>query len=459
MLGSLRSKLVLSHFVVILLAFLLTALIASIPIRRVQEARLRTSLVLSSEAVARQIDLTRVLTQGGDLVRNATQIEFAQRAAFAEQQRSGNRILVVNEDGRVLVDSSPGRSLEDETLPSLVPAIEQLNLRVGNSAPPPRLAGRLALVAETYSVSAGELQDRRVMVATTSANASQDMTDLYVVAWSSRRAAPLVDDFVRPLAFASIVALGVSVVIGLLISRSVTGPLRRLTTKVEGINSTGLDERVAMEHGEEVGTLVMAFNHMLDRLAMTYESQRDLLANIAHELRTPLTSIQGYSHALRDDVIRDPVARDDALQTITDEARRMTELVEQILQLSRLESGQLPVNFTEVELGAVLSAIERQFSPLVAERGIRLLVDRDSSIRCVADQELLTQALSNLTSNAIRHTESGGTVEIRVGRISGPSRTARIRIVVKDTGKGMSEAELERIFARFYRSGDEICAK
>ncbi len=453
MLGSLRSRLVLSHFIVILMAFLLTAIIASVPIRRVQEARLRNSLVLSSESVARQIDLTRTLTQDADLVRNSTQIEFAQRAASAEQQRSGNRILIVNQDGRVIVDSSPTRSYEGETIPTLVPAIDQLSIHVGNKPPPARLGARIALVVETYSVPAGELDGRRLTVAATGASASPELANLYFVAWAPRRAAPLIDDFVRPLAIASIVALGVSVVIGLLISRSITGPLQRLTTSVDEINSAGLDERIKMESGDEVGTLVSAFNQMLDRLASTYDSQRELLANIAHELRTPLTSIQGYTHALRDDVIHDADARQDALQTIADEARRMTELVEQILQLSRLESGQLPVRFTETVIGEVLSTLERQFALLVAEQGVRLSVDRESELRCVVDPELLTQALGNLINNAVRHTGDGGVVEVRATRISSPSRPAAIRIVVTDTGEGMSETELEHIFGRFYRSG------
>ena len=150
-----------------------------------------------------------------------------------------------------------------------------------------------------------------------------------------------------PLALASIAGLAVSIVIGLLISRTVARPLGELTASVASLGPSDLDRRLDLDARGEVGTLVAAFNHMLDRLASTYRSQRELLANIAHELRTPLTSIQGYAQALRDGVISDESARDDALHTITDEARRMTDLVEQILQLSRLESGQLPTEYPE----------------------------------------------------------------------------------------------------------------
>lgn len=240
--------------------------------------------------------------------------------------------------------------------------------------------------------------------------------------------------------------------LGILIARTVANPLRDLTNSVGSISATDLNQRVNVDTGGEVGTLVAAFNHMLDRLASTYQSQRDLLANIAHELRTPLTSIQGYAQALKDDVIKDDAARVDALHTITEEARRMTELVEQIMQLSRLESGQLPASFVEADVDALLTRLDRRFAPLADQRGVALTVNADSGVRCVLDEELLLQALGNLTGNAIRHTEPGGTVEIRASRVAAPTRKPRLQITVRDSGEGISEVELERIFDRFYRA-------
>ena len=123
MLRSLRSKLVLSHFLVILAAFLLTALIASVPIRRVQEARLRTSLALSGETVARQIDLARTVTNANDPGSDTNQVDFAQRALSTEARRSGNRLLLLDRNGRVVLDSEPDSSMVGEHLPSLGRAI------------------------------------------------------------------------------------------------------------------------------------------------------------------------------------------------------------------------------------------------------------------------------------------------------------------------------------------------
>ena len=454
MLSSLRSKLVLSHFLVILAAFLLTALIASVPIRRVQEARLQTSLALSSETAARQIDLARFVASDSDLGTDSNQIDLAQRVLTSEQQRSENRLLLLDSNGRVILDSEPGSSLLNQNIPSLVLAIDRLTQRIGTRPPPGRATARVAMVLETHSIPAGTLEGRDVTLAATGATALQDRTNIYVAAVAPRRSAPLIDDFVRPLALASIAGLAVSIVIGLLISRTVTRPLRQLTDSVGSLGASDLDARVNVDAKGEVGTLVAAFNDMLDRLASTYTSQRELLANIAHELRTPLTSIRGYAQALRDGVISGESARNEALGTITDEARRMTELVEQILQLSRLESGQLPTAFRDVEVGQLLARIERQFSPIATDRGVELTVDTSSALRHTLDEALILQALGNLMSNAIRHTPSGGSVEARAARVSTTGREPVLRFTVRDTGQGMSDAELERVFDRFYRAGD-----
>ncbi|CAN5621105.1 hypothetical protein BH23CHL2_BH23CHL2_09650 [soil metagenome] len=159
MFGSLRSKFVLSHFIVILVAFILTAAIASVPIRRAQEARLRKSLVLSSESVARQLDLSRTLAPASDLAGDANKIEFAQRLIDSERRRSGNCTLILNEDGVVVLDSDSTDSLVNQSEQLLASAIDQLARQIGTNPTPRRVVTRVALVLDTYSISAGKLDD------------------------------------------------------------------------------------------------------------------------------------------------------------------------------------------------------------------------------------------------------------------------------------------------------------
>jgi signal transduction histidine kinase len=198
---------------------------------------------------------------------------------------------------------------------------------------------------------------------------------------------------------------------------------------------------------------------MLDRLASTHQSQRDLLANIAHELRTPLTSVQGYAQALQDGVITRPPDRDKALVAISEESARMGSLVEQILQLSRLESGQLPLILQTVQIDELLAQVRRQFAQVALDRDVDFAVNAATDLTLRADPELLVQALGNLVSNAIRHTPQGGTVEIRATRIASASRPPGIRITVADTGVGIEQEQLERLFERFYRGGDQSTSR
>ncbi len=459
MFRSLRSKLVLSHLLVILMAFFLTVAIASVPIRRAQATRVQTGLALSAESVARQIDLTRQLGRDGELVQDSTQMDFTRRMVDAERRRSGNRILVIDASGTVMLDSSPARSLEGETFPQFARSIERISQQIGPSPLGLRLAARVALSLETYSVAGGQIDDRNSVVAGSAATSLRDRTNFYAVAIAPRSAAPIIDDIIRPLAFAALIGAAISILVALLLARIATRPLRELTRTATGITAGDLDRRVEMQEGGEVGTLVSAFNAMLDRLASTYQSQRDLLANIAHELRTPLTSVQGYAQALRDGVITRPEERENALVAITEETLRMTSLVEQILQLSRLESGQLPLMLQTVRIGDLFAQLGRQFDHVASERDVELSIDPSDDLELQADPELLVQAIGNLTSNAIRHTPAGGKVEVRATRIASADRPPGIRITVTDTGEGIEQEQLERLFERFYRGGDHALSR
>jgi signal transduction histidine kinase len=178
-----------------------------------------------------------------------------------------------------------------------------------------------------------------------------------------------------------------------------------------------------------------------------------LLANVAHELRTPLTSVQGYAQALRDGVLRDDQERDEALLAITEESGRMGELVNQILQLSRLESGQSELDVTSFEVADLFERLRRQFLPLAAQAQVELDFSAAPRLVLHADEGLLMQAIGNLVSNGLRHTPAGGAVNVRAVRAAGPAGAPVVRLAVTDSGAGIPEEQLDRIFERFYRGG------
>jgi signal transduction histidine kinase len=459
MLASLRSKLFLSHFLVILLAFLLAALVAVVPLRRVQTAAEEARLQLSAESVARQIDLTRQIREQLPGER-ASGERVLQAIIDAEQRQTDRRVLLAERDGTVQFDSAITNRLIGVRLPGLSLAIQRVNALAERAAVEDGDSAAIVIPREAVSVPVRSVEEFIGAVATTSNFETPPADRLYVVTLAPERRLPVFDRGIAPFVLAGGVAAIVSIPLAFLLARTISHPVTRLTRAARAIAAGDLTRRVPGRQDKgEVGTLVHAFNTMVERLEQTYESQRQLLANVAHELRTPLTSIQGYAQALRDGVLHDDAERDEALLAITEETGRMGDLVNQILQLSRLESGQSELSLSEFKALDLLERLRRQFQPLAARANVALSFDAPDELRLHADEELLLQALGNLIGNGLRHTPSGGSVTVRASVASGPAGARLVRFSVGDSGAGIPSEQLERIFERFYRGGGASAAR
>jgi YD repeat-containing protein len=266
-------------------------------------------------------------------------------------------------------------------------------------------------------------------------------------------ASPLLRGLLPSVIFSAIVGLLGAIAASMFLSQSIARPITRLTRAADAMTAGDLGQRVPGEGDSEVGRLVRSFNEMVQRLQTTYDSQRQLLANIAHELRTPLTSIQGYAQALRDGVVGAEVERDRALETIAEESERINALVIQILQLARLESGQSEPRLVQVDVADVINRIIRRHQVEAEAAGVALASDVGAGQDVVADDVLLDQAIDNLVRNAIRHTRPGGRVVIFTSSpTSEAASDSQIRIRVADTGEGIPSQEIPHIFDRFHRA-------
>ena len=181
--------------------------------------------------------------------------------------------------------------------------------------------------------------------------------------------------------------------------------------------------------------------------------RKDFVANVSHELRTPLSMLQGYSEALLDDIASTPEERKELAQIIHDESLRMGRLVQDLLDLARMESGKLDLHFREVELRTMLRRVYRKFFALSKERGLEFELDmpENDTILHSADEDRLEQVMTNLLDNAIRHTPAGGRISVKVRAVREAGRDW-MRIDVEDTGQGIPPEDLPFIFERFYKA-------
>jgi signal transduction histidine kinase len=255
-------------------------------------------------------------------------------------------------------------------------------------------------------------------------------------------------DLTPSLLLAAGLAVIVAGIVGLLFSRSIYRPLLATAAAARSVARGRFDHKVSVEGTREARELAESFNHMTDEVNRQHRALREFLANVSHDLQTPLTSINGFSQALLDGTIDNAESRQNASRIIEEESRRLLRLVEGLLDLSRMEAGQLEIVLTHVEVDELLRHLHDLFSLRAEELDVRLEVVSSNVPEVSGDIDRLEQVLANLVDNALRHTPPGGNVVLSARQES----PATVSIAVADTGLGIPEDAIPHLFDRFYRS-------
>ena len=255
----------------------------------------------------------------------------------------------------------------------------------------------------------------------------------------------------RPLFIAGGIALVLSALLAWLISRSVARPLQQVAGAAHAIALGDYDQTVPVSGPSEARRLAQDFNIMTGQVRASRDAQRDFVANVSHELKTPLTSIQGYSQAILDGTADDPETVQRSAAIVHDEAERMARMVSELLDLARIESGQIVMRQEQVELRALLENVVERFRLQAEDAGVVLTTQAADLPPLTGDGDRLAQVFINLLDNALKHTPPGGQVTVMAELLTPSSAGKAVQVTVSDNGQGIPPEDLPRVFERFYQ--------
>jgi signal transduction histidine kinase len=251
----------------------------------------------------------------------------------------------------------------------------------------------------------------------------------------------------RSLLVSGIIALVVAWFAGSLAALRLTSRIHRLETAAGRIAGGDFKQEITDPVEDELGDLATAFDRMRLRLAHLDRARREFIANASHELRTPLFSLGGFLELMADEEV-DPVVRKDFVEEMRRQVERLTRLATDLLDLTRLDAGQLAVERAEVDLAESARMVCEEFRALAESGDHALSAAVNGPAIAIADEQRVLQVARILVENATRHTPAGTKIVVAV-----TDDDASVALSVSDDGPGVPETDREHLFERFYRAG------
>ncbi len=425
---SLQTRLVLSHLLVTLVSITVLSAIAG-----------RSIFNAAREEVAHNMeDLAFALSNALELPVEAVQAGRAENSLVSNSltgllaSRPNLDYAIYWPDGTLLVDRSG--TAEKLITPGTAPEVwEAINSEIGEGE-----ISRIDDQGEEIYYVATRIQKEGEVIAILRLS-----TSLISAMSEARRSLGLL------MLTALLVAIAVSL-FGWILANNLARPIKQLTRTAETLAGGNLDARVTPSGPPELNRLAEAFNSMAFRLQDHVDELRAFVANASHELRTPLTVVKLRAEALRNGALEEPAVAEQFLSEIEIEVDRLSYMVNEMLDLSRLEAGLVSKQRSALNLGTLTSEVSEVFSIRAARAGIHLVQDIETDLPSVlGNEDQLRRLLYNLVENAIKYTPRDGHVDLQV-RASGDRKSVLLQ--VRDSGPGIAPEHLQHIFERFYRA-------
>ncbi|GHU62303.1 hypothetical protein AGMMS49983_03520 [Clostridia bacterium] len=249
------------------------------------------------------------------------------------------------------------------------------------------------------------------------------------------------------LTYVTIIAVLISILLAFYLSRMITKPLSEITARAEELASGNYGIDFPGAQYSEIIRLADTLSHTSKELAHTRTMQRDIIANVSHDLKTPLTMIRSYAEMIRDLSGDDPEKRDAHLGIVISETERLNAMIAELLDISRLQSGEITLKRTDFSLKELIDSTIEAYTSYVEQDGYKLIFVSKGEGIVHADETLIKQVLDNLVSNAVKYGGKDKTVEIRMSEING-----FVHVDVSDHGIGISRRDLQHVWERYYKS-------
>jgi signal transduction histidine kinase len=426
LINSIRIKLLVAYLILIAVCVLLatsitTGMVSHFVVPDMEEAMVDKAVLLA----------TLFPQTTGDKAPSHAQLQSLQNYVHQTAPEIRCRIRMTDANGQVLVDSAltkplPGNTVADKPEIKLALAGKYgARMRHDPEAPREYLS---MFVAHPVR------QNNRVV-------------GVVYLSCTLRHITKLLTNLNHDVHMAALAALLGGALISILLAMAFARPIRELQRAARQLAAGDWSARAKVRSRDELGQLACAFNEMADRLAELENLRRDYLSDISHELRTPLSAIKGFTETLLDAAADDPAVRRDYLRRIAVKTEQINRMVEDLLDLARLEAGAIKLDFQNTALAPIGAEVVDTFRWQAEEKGIKLYSEIAEDLpELFGSTQRLQQVLENLVSNALRATAHGGEVKISAEKADGC-----VAISVADTGRGMAPEHLTRIFNRFYR--------
>lgn len=418
---SLRSRLFLSYVIVIVVCLGISAISVSVVLQTYRDQVVMTRLD----------DMTRpIFVQIRSLLRRETTLAAAWTAVEDQAQANNVYVLFVDDKGSAVRQASPS------------PSDAPLSAADGfpHSISQPAHGSFTTTFGQQFVYSAYPLGRLP------SLQASRPVT--LVLAQPRGSIAPILAGVINPFIWAGVISLAISLVLAFFLARSVYKPVQRLSRAAEAIARGRYDQPVPLTGPEEVRGLAASFNDMAGKVKDSQQQLRHFVADVSHQLKSPLTSIQGFAQAMLDGTASDEATRRKAAGIISDESKRMIRQVNELLELSRMQAGQVKMANEPVDLKDLLLHCRDIFALRIEEKKITVKDQLGEAPAIPGDADRLEDVFCNLLDNAIKNSPQGGELRLTLNSAGGKS----VEVSIADSGPGIPPEQVPHVFDRFQQS-------